>query len=129
MLGVLLFFDGALLALGNVRLTSLLQLTIHGFTCVSALPCRVETASVPVWSDTYHRHTKDVLLLRSERENPGFVMFPWRHPTRIFEMAVRWVHRGDIWVLELIWVRGESMACVFGTITDLLYTAISSRSS
>lgn len=37
-------------------------------------------------------------------------MFPWRYPARILEMAVHWVHRGDIWVLELVRVRGELMA-------------------
>lgn len=60
--------------------------------------------------DAHYRYAKDVLLLRSETENSGDVVFPWRHPTRIPQMAVHWVRRGDIWILELVWVRAGPMA-------------------
>ena len=78
-------------------------------------------------SNAHHRYAKDVLLLRSETENPRDVVFPRRHRPRILEMAVHWVHRGDIRVLKLIWVRGEPVGSAVSTHRGTRYVATSSR--
>ena len=109
MLGVLLFFDSALLALGNVRLT-LLQLQPQSYDLTE--PHLHFIDSVLVRPDTHHRHAKDVLLLRSETENSRDAVFPRRHLARIPQMAVCWVRRGDIWVLKLVWVGEHDGFCL-----------------
>lgn len=73
-------------------------------------------------SDAHHRHAKDVLLLCSETEGSRDVVFPWRHPARIPQMAVHRVRRGDIWVLELVWVRDIHAVSRLRLIADLLYS-------
>ena len=83
MLGVLLFFDGALLALGNVCPTILFQPRGHELIERTYVPGLVEIDSVPERPDTHHRLAKDILLLCSETENTRDVVFPRRHPARI----------------------------------------------
>ena len=58
----------------------------------------------PVRSDTHNRHAKDLLLLRTETENARNFVLPWRHLTRVLQMAVHRILCGDIRILELIWV-------------------------
>lgn len=55
--------------------------------------------------DAHNRHAKDLLLLRAEAENARDFVLPWRHLTRVLQMAVHRILRGDIRILELIWVR------------------------
>lgn len=56
-------------------------------------------------SDTDNRDAKDILLLRTETESPGDFVFPRRRSACVLQMAVHWVCRGDIRVLEPVWVR------------------------
>lgn len=64
--------------------------------------------SFPVRSDANNWHAKDILLLRAETENPGNFVLLWRDPTCVLEMAIYWILRGDIRILEFVWVRLET---------------------
>jgi hypothetical protein len=98
LLGVILFFDGALLALGNVRHSHFLLLRPQTRLVVSS------TGTLYIRPHADHWTAKDILLLRTETENSGYGVFPGRHPPRVSEMAIRWGGRGDVRVLEFVWV-------------------------
>lgn len=57
---------------------------------------------LPVRPDA-KRPEKDILLLRAtETEDRRNFVFPRRRRTFVLEMALHWILRGGIWVLELV---------------------------
>lgn len=96
LLGVILFFDGSLLALGNV---SLVIDTDHLNAYNSAADL------VSVGNHPHHWPSKDVLFLCAEAEITRDSLLPGWHPARILQMAILRCYRRDVWVLEPLWVR------------------------
>lgn len=91
LLGVILFFDGALLALGNVCEPHFVEYLHFLFTNPDSLCVR---------TDIDHWAPKDILFLRTEAKVTRHDMFPGRHHSGVYEMAIYWSHYRDIWFLE-----------------------------
>ena len=62
-------------------------------------------ALVPLGFDSHYRPAEDVLLLRTKAENAGHDMFHWGYLVGLPQVAIRWSHSRDVWVLEPLWVR------------------------
>jgi len=77
LLGVMLFFDGALLALGNVRLSSSSPLSIH---LIYGVFCFPPLDFIHFRTHVDHRPSKDILFLRTETENTRDRVLPRRNP-------------------------------------------------
>ena len=106
LLGVILFFDGALLALGNVcRLLSRSLRVVDSPTLHTRCLPSSYTDSFLVRLDPYHWATKDVLLLRTKAETEGDCLLHWRNLARVHQVASRWSNCRDDRVLEPVRVR------------------------
>ena len=120
-LGVMLFFDGALLALGNVRLSAFCAQHLisipTAFSFHSRVVCCVGTVTLPLRPYAYHRSSKDLLLLRTKAKTPRDSLFHWWNPVGVPQVAIYWHDCGDYWFLEPLWVCIRTI-CPFASLND-----------
>ena len=106
MLGIMLFFDGALLALGNVRTFSLrLPVTapyIHSPTHHHSPPAD----PLPRRPLPHHRPAKDVLLFFAQEQATRDSLLPWWDTPRFLQMANYRCISGDVRFSQSFRVRG-----------------------
>ena len=98
-LGVMLFFDGGLLALGNVSSVFWIVFQCKPLTCGVNLRF---VDSLRVWFDAHHWANQNILLLRKKTKNPRNTVFLWRYTPGIFQKTFHRDDDRDIWVFELI---------------------------
>jgi hypothetical protein len=83
LLGVMLFFDGALLALGNVWTTR--------SYCISLALNQLSPAdSLRFGLDVDHWTSENILLLRAQAKNTRDRVLHRRDTASIFKMAIHW---------------------------------------
>lgn len=104
LLGVMLFFDGALLALGNVCLIPLSSY-IHATHSQFQFRNPGYAVVIPLRPHADHRSSKDFLLLRTKTKAQRDRLFHWWNLVGLSQMAVRRHGCGDYWILEPLWVR------------------------
>lgn len=64
------------------------------------------TDALLVWAHLDYWPSENILLLRAEAETSRDGMLHWRYPTGVHEVRVHRDDRGDIWLLEPVWVCG-----------------------
>lgn len=117
LLGVMMFFDGSLLALGNVRAR------LISLCCYRSSKHDCTIASVPVWYYAHHRSPKDILLLCTKTKTTWHDLLLWRYPACILQVAVLWGDRRNDWFLEPLRVCAPVLLHYTSTYYTTYYTS------
>lgn len=103
-LGVVLFFDKGLLAIGNVRNTIKLIWWFIKTTIPFHHATKFRTATFPLWTGISHWNGKNFLLLFPKAQDQRLRLFLFWNSHCISWMAHYWDVVGALWIHSLVWV-------------------------